>query len=727
MVPCQVHGMLTAFLGPCTAFACAAYTREPNNTIKKQVSSQVMQLPCDEVLQACFHSDHEEPVSPTRSHCKDSLHRALLCCGLCADTAKIRSALSTLKLRSPYSVSDVRNLAVHLLESGCTTCRPVVPHCQRGVRLRDLRKMDETLIATGWLKHQCEDHNSADAVKAGRSPFLQEDLYGLDQLFTRDATSGHVPEELVPVLGDLGVAGTLHSEDPCSFSELLCPMGLKEVHFYVSHFWGHPFTATVDALSDFALSRDCVANVGDALSFWICAFCLNQHMITAELGETPDDAPFNIALAKVKHGMVMVLDDALNPFRRIWCLYEVSRAHDLGRKFCVLAEHHSQDAGLAQDSVMSASNICHSLLEVSSCKALASCENDKLAILHRIVDASQKTRFGDLASFMHRWRNPSSKLAKIDGRFFQDFDNSVRELLSTPLFHAELQMGQLEEAMQYAIFADFSVSDLQRLIELKGDITRRMAGLVYGELAMLTLLHKAARQGSDTVRYLIAMRADIESPLETIHAPGEGIIAHLQDHTTPLHVACKFGNVAAVEILLDAGADVLAESGSSRSRMPPLHFAVTGGGEAETLAIVKLLVQRSAEVLSIDAGQNSLLHQVVCQQGTAVTDFVLKQGHPVNVADGDGATPLHVAANWGMVGQIRLLCEHKADVAATKIDGATPLHRAARSGHAEATNSLLLHRGNVHATDGAGLSPIEAALQAGHVALSQSMLLHMES
>ena len=41
--------------------------------------------------------------------------------------------------------------------------------------------------------------------------------------------------------------------------------------------------------------------------------------------EAMDDAPFNRALEGAKHGMTMVLDQDAQPFKRIWCLFEVQR------------------------------------------------------------------------------------------------------------------------------------------------------------------------------------------------------------------------------------------------------------------------------------------------------------------------------------------------------------------------------------------------------------------
>ena len=97
--------------------------------------------------------------------------------------------------------------------------------------------------------------------------------------------------------------------DDCSFAQLLNPDGL-EVDYFVSHWWGHPFERTVQALENFA--KSVYEKIGkkspDDVVFWVCLFALNQHQAAAEVGSTPEEGPFNAALAKARYGAVMVLD-----------------------------------------------------------------------------------------------------------------------------------------------------------------------------------------------------------------------------------------------------------------------------------------------------------------------------------------------------------------------------------------------------------------------------------
>ncbi|CAE8647194.1 unnamed protein product [Polarella glacialis] len=67
--------------------------------------------------------------------------------------------------------------------------------------------------------------------------------------------------------------------------------------------------------------------------FWVCVLALNQHRAAEEVGSSPEDGPFNAALMQAKAGAVMILDNNVHPFRRIWCLYEVKRLTDLNKDF----------------------------------------------------------------------------------------------------------------------------------------------------------------------------------------------------------------------------------------------------------------------------------------------------------------------------------------------------------------------------------------------------------
>ena len=69
------------------------------------------------------------------------------------------------------------------------------------------------------------------------------------------------------------------------------------------------------------------------------------------------------------------------------------------------------------------------------------------------------------------------------------------------------------------------------------------------------------------------------------------------DGWTPLHLAAFFGQLDAVRILLDSGADLRAVSRNSMKNTP-LHAATAGKHEQ----IARLLLEHGADPHAIDAG-----------------------------------------------------------------------------------------------------------------------------
>jgi ankyrin repeat protein len=154
-------------------------------------------------------------------------------------------------------------------------------------------------------------------------------------------------------------------------------------------------------------------------------------------------------------------------------------------------------------------------------------------------------------------------------------------------------------------------------------------------------------------------------------------------------------HAAAIELLLDAGADVNAAG--SRT---PLALAVDLGN-AE---VVELLLRRGARVdaagIATQPGSVPLLLAVRRAGGDADGDedvvrmarLLLAAGADVGVRGRNGDTPLHRAAAEGRTDLVGVFLDHGATVDARNDWGWTPLHYAATQGH-HATAELLLRRG----------------------------------
>ncbi|MBI4916529.1 MAG: ankyrin repeat domain-containing protein [Acidobacteria bacterium] len=119
-------------------------------------------------------------------------------------------------------------------------------------------------------------------------------------------------------------------------------------------------------------------------------------------------------------------------------------------------------------------------------------------------------------------------------------------------------------------------------------------------------------------------------------------------------LAAFFGRLAAVQLLLAAGADPNVAA-ANEMRVTALHAAVAQRDPVVSLALVRLLLAHRARL---------------------------------NVTQRGGWTPLHATAAHGPTEQVRLLLEHGADARATTDDGKTALDLAEAAGRAD--NAALL-------------------------------------
>jgi hypothetical protein len=154
---------------------------------------------------------------------------------------------------------------------------------------------------------------------------------------------------------------------------------------------------------------------------------------------------------------------------------------------------------------------------------------------------------------------------------------------------------------------------------------------------------------------------------------------------TPMHHACKMGNLPVVRTLLDAGASVnhVSDEGCT-----PMHFGCYEGH----LPIVVELGKRGADMDQRNA-KGSTPFYVGRQNGhLPVVLFLLEHGINVDEANNKGATPLYVGSQKGHLCVVQALLKHGVEVDKGNDAGATPLMIAAKNGHLEVVK-LLVQKG----------------------------------
>lgn len=208
-------------------------------------------------------------------------------------------------------------------------------------------------------------------------------------------------------------------------------------------------------------------------------------------------------------------------------------------------------------------------------------------------------------------------------------------------------------------------------------------------LGYLPLNAAAARGEAGIIELLLESGADINA-----REPASGKAA--------LHVASEFGQAAALDALLAAGASPLRRARYGHSA---LHYA------ADSATVWRLLAARAPLEGRDAAGHTPLLAAALNARPSAV-DALLVVGADIAAVDARGWSALHFCcgstapsrAPAAAVAVVRVLLDRGggALLDARTNPGTTPLMFAARSGCCEAVELLIQHGADVAAADGQG-------------------------
>ena len=240
--------------------------------------------------------------------------------------------------------------------------------------------------------------------------------------------------------------------------------------------------------------------------------------------------------------------------------------------------------------------------------------------------------------------------------------------------------------------------------EIKENITH---GSVAGSGFGFTLLHAFVKQGNElAIKYLLNKGADIDAVTK---ASGQ----------TPLHIAIECRNPAVVAILLENGADFMAQDSKDMTAFAlaiaqgdteimkalmaqrinvnnvarggatpakPLMLAVEYGKEN----IVELLIESGAQIEAMDDNGNTPLIKAVAEdQRIHIVKQLLNKGANVNAKNHHGVTPLHVAVQSGSEKMVNLLLDKRPNLEARTTNGETALLIASKEGFMPIVQVLL--------------------------------------
>ena len=223
-----------------------------------------------------------------------------------------------------------------------------------------------------------------------------------------------------------------------------------------------------------------------------------------------------------------------------------------------------------------------------------------------------------------------------------------------------------------------------------------------------------------------------------------------RDQRTPIYYAVNEGQVAAVELLLNAGAKL---DGQDRVGQTPLHAVCELEAPAEVVTnIVTRLLQAGAEKEARDQARGTPLHAAANAGRAVMAALLLEAGARFNAVGPHNATPLQLAVAGGHRDVVevllrrkldldwrneygatallqavhlralhiaKLLIEHGAEVDAATIGitntGITALMISARESNLDMMKLLLDHQAEIEKADEMGMTALNRAAQAGRV------------
>lgn len=527
---------------------------------------------------------------------------ALAALGLRPSAEELQEAIGSLTLSMPLGVGCFSTLVSHLRKTVCVEpANPALPFSRRGMSAGQLAALGAAYLDSGWLQEQCDAANVADAAAIAREEALERraDLYALDRFVVcpltaaDEAARGAVPLALRRVGGVPDAAPAR----ACSYAQLANPEGVA-VDFFVSHSWAHLLKRTLQTLTHYAeLIRGSVGKTcADEVTFWICLFALNQHCKAEEVGASPEQGPFNVAVRQALHGTIMVVDRDVAPFARIWCLYEVQRTVELRKDFELVTEFgplsRSDLSGQEEGVATCLRQVGEALAGVSALQAHASHAEDKHAIRYRIANAFVRDMFT-----YQRFKGMQPKPA-----WFEDFDVRVSSFLAQPLFQGALRCGDASAALRYLGYGAACGAPELAAVEGCGGNLRTAVRTRFARSC--SLAHVMAYFGAEEcLSYLLRC--------------GLSVNAKDDRNFTPLHWAARCGREEAAALLLESSADPKA---SDRNGCTPLHRA-SYAGHAGTAAQI---IGSKASINARDADQWTPLHCAVSRGHCAVVSLLLE-------------------------------------------------------------------------------------------------------
>lgn len=194
----------------------------------------------------------------------------------------------------------------------------------------------------------------------------------------------------------------------------------------------------------------------------------------------------------------------------------------------------------------------------------------------------------------------------------------------------------------------------------------------------------------------------------------EGRSANGKDEKTALQWAATYGNISLASKVLSHGAEVNWIG-------PYFHTALHYAAIADKADMVLWLLEKEAEI-SINGDGRSPLHIAAVRGNLPIVKYLFQYSCEIDIEDKFHFTPFSLACLRGHHNVVVYMLEHSP--AGTKFHLDDGLHRAADSGHTHVMKLLLSHGADANALNNLGESPLSTAARAGKALPVQLLLEH---
>jgi len=217
------------------------------------------------------------------------------------------------------------------------------------------------------------------------------------------------------------------------------------------------------------------------------------------------------------------------------------------------------------------------------------------------------------------------------------------------------------------------------------------------------------------IGYVLAAKYDSNLAFQILRQQGTDVDTFDVEHRSALFNQIAMGDLKAVRLLLEHGAD---PNGSDKA---PHARPLIGAAQIGHVSITTLLLQYGANPNMMDKNGMSALWWAMASDHLDIVKLLLSNGAGTEAIGQDGLTPLIWAASIETLPMLELLIEKEANINARDNDGRTALMIASKDASIPVIQLLLAKGADVHIQDDQGLTALDIAKRRGHEAVIDTL------